>query len=292
MIVGYARVSSVGQDNGGQMERLKATGVEKVFSEKQSGLDRERKALDRCLGFVRDGDVLIVTKLDRLARSAAHLHQIVEAFNEKGVGFRVLDDPSLDTTTRTGKLVFGILASIAEFETALAKERQLEGIAKAKAEGRTGGRPALITEEVKATIVRLKGEANSVRKIAAEVGFSKSAVQKVLIAGCRTQKPGHNVLPEGRTGRAATRSNRPLSANKQTLSCSVVRTDLGRRQTVRFWDELARKVPFRWRIRTVTLPILGFQLGLAFFGLAVQAEVKSRKTKALRPRRLFTVRRS
>ena len=107
----------------------------------------------------------------------------MEALSEKGVGFRVLDDPSLDTTTRTGKLVFGILASIAEFETALRKERQLEGIAKAKAEGRTGGRPALITDEVKATIVRLKDEANSVRKIAAEVGFSKSAVQKVLIAG-------------------------------------------------------------------------------------------------------------
>ena len=102
------------------------------------------------------GTCWLVTKLDRLARSAAHLHQIVEALNQKGVGFRVLDDPSLDTTTRTGKLVFGILASIAEFETALRRERQMEGIAKAKAEGRTGGRPALITDEVKATIVRLK----------------------------------------------------------------------------------------------------------------------------------------
>ena len=105
----------------------------------------------------------------------------MEALNEKGVGFRVLDDPSLDTTTRTGKLVFGIFASIAEFETALRKERQLEGIAKAKAEGRTAGGQR-INDAVKATIVRLKGEAKSVRKIAAEVGFSKSAVQKVLIA--------------------------------------------------------------------------------------------------------------
>ena len=126
-----------------------------------------RQSSARCLGFVREGDVLIVTKLDRLARSASHLHQIVEALNEKGVGFRVVDDPSLDTTTRTGKLVFGILASIAEFETALRRERQLEGIAKAKEEGRTGGRPALITDDVRATIVRLKGEDNSVRQIAA-----------------------------------------------------------------------------------------------------------------------------
>jgi len=180
MIVGYARVSSIGQDHDTQIERLKAAGAEKVFSEKQSGLDKERKALADCLGFVRENDVLLVTKLDRLARSAAHLHEIVERLNAKGVGFRVLDDPSLDTTTRTGKLVFGILASIAEFETALRRERQLEGIAKAKAEGRTGGRPALITSETKAEIERLSVEGKSVRQIAAAVGFSKSAIQKAL----------------------------------------------------------------------------------------------------------------
>lgn len=183
MIVGYARVSSVGQDNDGQIERLKVAGAEKVYSEKRSGLDKERHELEKCLGYVREGDILIVTKLDRLARSASHLHQIVELLNDKSVGFRVLDDPSLDTTTRTGKLVFGILASIAEFETALRRERQMEGIAKAKAEGRTGGRPALITGDIKATICELKRDGLSVRKIAAEVGFSKSAIQKVLDAG-------------------------------------------------------------------------------------------------------------
>lgn len=182
MIVGYARVSSTGQDHAVQVERLTAAGAEKIFSKKQSGLDRERAALDECLRFVREGDVLLVTKLDRLARSAAHLHQIVEALDRKGVGFRVLDDPSLDTTTRTGKLVFGILPSIAEFETALRKERQLEGIAKAKAEGRTGGRPAKLTPEIKAEIGRLSAAGESVRKIAEAVGFSKSAVQKVLDA--------------------------------------------------------------------------------------------------------------
>lgn len=183
MIVGYARVSSTGQDHALQIEKLTAAGAEKIFSEKQSGLDRERAALDECLRFVREGDVLVVTKLDRLARSASHLHQIVEALDRKGVGFRVLDDPSLDTTTRTGKLVFGILASIAEFETALRRERQLEGIAKAKAEGRTGGRPAKMTAEIKVEISRLSAAGDSVRKIAAAVGFSKSAVQKVLDEG-------------------------------------------------------------------------------------------------------------
>ncbi|MBZ9742359.1 recombinase family protein [Mesorhizobium sp. CO1-1-4] len=181
-VIGYARVSSTGQDYDTQVERLKAAGATKVFNEKQSGLDRERPELAKCLDYVREGDTLVVTKLDRLARSAGHLHEIVEGLSAKGVGFRVLDDASLDTTTRTGKLVFGILASIAEFETALRKERQLEGIARAKAEGRTGGRPALVTPEVKAEIARLSADGMSIRKVAAQVGFSKATVQKALAA--------------------------------------------------------------------------------------------------------------
>jgi DNA invertase Pin-like site-specific DNA recombinase len=179
-IIGYARVSSTGQDHATQIDKLKAAGAEKVFSEKQSGLDKERPELARCLEYVREGDVLVVTKLDRLARSAGHLHQIVETLDRKGVGFKVLDDASLDTTTRTGKLVFGILASIAEFETALRKERQMEGIAKAKAEGSTGGRPPLVTQEIKHEVARLRGEGMSIRKIAGQIGFSKATVQKLV----------------------------------------------------------------------------------------------------------------
>lgn len=180
MIVGYARVSSTGQDHQTQIDRLKEVGCEKVFSEKLSGLDRDRPELQKALDFVREGDVLIITKLDRLARSASHLHQIVDRLTAKGVGFKVLDDSGIDTTTRSGKLLFGILASFAEFETALRRERQLDGIAKAKAEGKTGGRPALITSEIKAQIATMKKDGASVRQIAARVGFSKSAVQKVI----------------------------------------------------------------------------------------------------------------
>jgi len=178
-IIGYARVSSVGQRHEGQVERLKEAGATKVFAEKVSGLDKERPELARCLEYLREGDTLLITKLDRLARSTSHLHQIVEDLTAKGVGFKVLDDSSLDTTTRTGKLVFGILASIAEFETALRKERQMEGIAKAKAEGRIGGRPKLVTPEVEAEIAKLREDGMSIRKIAAEVGFSKATVQKI-----------------------------------------------------------------------------------------------------------------
>ena len=179
-IVGYARVSSTGQDHELQTSRLTQAGAVKLFAEKKSGLDNERPELERCLGYLREGDTLMITKLDRLARSTSHLHQIVEGLTEKGVGFKVLDDPTLNTTTRTGKLVFGILASIAEFETALRKERQMEGIAKAKAEGRTGGRPRLVTDDVLAEIKRLRGEGRSLRQVAAQIGFSKATVQKAI----------------------------------------------------------------------------------------------------------------
>jgi DNA invertase Pin-like site-specific DNA recombinase len=179
-IVGYARVSTGQQDYQTQLDRLKAAGATKLFSEKRSGLDGQRPQLAECLRYVREGDTLLVTKLDRLARSTADLYKIVTDLNDRGVGFKVLDDTAVDTTSRTGKLVMGILALIAEFETEIRKERQMEGIAKAKAEGRIGGRPKLVTDAVEAEIRKLRKEGISIRKIAAEIGFSKATVQKVL----------------------------------------------------------------------------------------------------------------
>ena len=179
-IVGYARVSTGQQDYQTQLDRLKAAGATKVFSEKRSGLDGSRPHLNECLRYVREGDTLLVTKLDRLARSTADLYRIVTELAEKGVGFKVLDDAAVDTTSRTGKLVMGILALIAEFETEIRRERQMEGIAKAKAEGRMGGRPKLVTDEVENEIRKLRNDGVSIRKIAAEIGFSKATVQKVL----------------------------------------------------------------------------------------------------------------
>jgi DNA invertase Pin-like site-specific DNA recombinase len=179
-IVGYARVSTGQQDYQTQLDRLKAAGATKLFSEKRSGLDGTRPQLAECLRYVREGDMLLVTKLDRLARSTADLYRIVTELSDKGVGFKVLDDSAVDTTSRTGKLVMGILALIAEFETEIRRERQMEGIAKAKAEGRVGGRPKLVTNVVEAEIRKLRKEGISIRKIAAQIGFSKATVQKVL----------------------------------------------------------------------------------------------------------------
>lgn len=180
--VGYARVSSNQQDHGSQLDRLREAGADKVFSEKRSGLDGQRPELRRCLEYVREGDVLLVTKLDRLARSTSDLYAILRQLEDKGVDFRVLDDASVDTSTRTGKLVMGILALIAEFETEIRRERQLEGIARAKAEGRTGGRPSLVTTDLRTAIRGHRAAGDSIRAIAAKVGLSKATIQKVLAA--------------------------------------------------------------------------------------------------------------
>lgn len=181
-IVGYARVSSARQDTDLQAKRLKTAGANKFFSEKRSGLDSDRPELARCLEYVREGDTLLVTKLDRLARSTSDLYRIVTALTEKGVAFKVLDDPAVDTSSRTGKLVMGILALIAEFETEIRRERQMEGIAKARAEGRKGGRPKKLTDEIEGRIAKHRADGLSIRRIAVEVGLSKATVQKALAA--------------------------------------------------------------------------------------------------------------
>ncbi|TPN32529.1 recombinase family protein [Mesorhizobium sp. B1-1-6] len=181
-IVGYARVSTTDQNTAVQIDQLRAAGAtdDTIFQDRLSGLDNERPKLAEALRFVRKGDTLVVSKVDRLARSAAHLHQIVEDLDKRGVGFRVLNDPSLDTTKPHGKLMFGILASIAEFETALRKERQMEGIAKAKARGDHLGRPKTVTQEIEQRVRDMRAEGASLRAIAAAVGYSTATVQSVL----------------------------------------------------------------------------------------------------------------
>ncbi len=182
-VVGYARVSTGQQDYSSQVERLQAAGATKVFTEKRSGLDGKRPALAECLNYLLEGDTLLVTKLDRLARSTADLYKIVSSLDEEGIAFKVLDDAAIDTSNRTGKLVMGILALIAEFETDIRRERQMEGIARAKAEGRTGGRPALVTDEIRNRVTELRSQGVSIRKVAEEIGFSKATVQKIIKAG-------------------------------------------------------------------------------------------------------------
>lgn len=145
--VGYARVSSFGQSLELQLEKLSA--CDKVFQEKKSGLDGTRDQLKQCLEYIREGDTLVVTKLDRLARSTSHLCQISELLQNKGVLLEVIDQ-NIETASPTGKLLFNMLASIAQFETEIRKERQMEGIKKAQQRGvQIGRKKKLSNEEIK-----------------------------------------------------------------------------------------------------------------------------------------------
>src|SRR5215510_1434085 len=153
-MVGYARVSSTGQTLEVQTEKLAL--CERLFKEARSGVDANRPELKRCLDYLREGDTLVVTKIDRLARSTSDLYRIVSMLAEKGVAFKVIDDQSIDTTSRTGKLIMGILALIAEFENDIRRERQMDGIAKAKERGVHFGRKLALTPDRIAEIKALR----------------------------------------------------------------------------------------------------------------------------------------
>jgi DNA invertase Pin-like site-specific DNA recombinase len=178
--VGYARVSSAGQDLAVQLEKLK--GCQKVFKEKRSGVDAGRPELNRCLEYLREGDTLLVTKIDRLARSTSDLYRIISQLAEKGVSFKVIDDPSIDTSSRTGKLVMGILALIAEFENDIRHERQMDGIGKARDRGvRFGRKPLLVTETIK-KVRKLRKAGKTVPEIMRQTSLSKASVYRALSA--------------------------------------------------------------------------------------------------------------
>ena len=157
MIIGYARVSTEGQSLAAQLDALEAAGVEKVFSEKVSGSKRARPALDKLIEQLRDGDVVTVTKYDRLSRSLQDLLAIVEAIRVKGAGFRSLAE-DIDTTTSAGRLVFHVFASIAQFERERISERTREGLAAARKSGRIGGRPPALSRQQREEVRRLRDE--------------------------------------------------------------------------------------------------------------------------------------
>ena len=146
-LVGYARVSSVSQSLDIQIEKLKQYGCDEIFSEKLSGIDQNRPELISCLRYVRKKDTLVITRLDRMARSALHLGQIIEKLEKDEVNLIVLDQ-NIDTTTSQGKLMFHMLSSFAEFENDIRKERQKEGIDKAIKNGRKFGRPKKIDSNI------------------------------------------------------------------------------------------------------------------------------------------------
>ena len=178
-LIGYCRTSTLEQVAGfeAQERELKATGVTKLFKEQTSSVG-DRPQLEAALEYAREGDVLIVTKLDRLARSVSHLGQIVERLEAKGVALRILA-LNLDTSTPTGKLMLNMLGAVAQFEREMMLERQKEGVAKAKAEGKYKGRAP--TARAKAEDVRrLAAEGATKEAIAKQLGIGVASVYRVL----------------------------------------------------------------------------------------------------------------
>ena len=177
MIYGYARVSTSAQDLTIQQEALQAAGCEIVRCEKVSGTSVQgRDELNNLLDFIREGDELIVTRIDRLARSIRDLQNIVHTLTEKGVVLRATEQ-AVDTATAAGKCFLDMLGVFAEFETNLRKERQMEGIAKAKERGVYRGRKATIDVE---KVRELRESGMSPTKIAAEMGIGRASVYRVL----------------------------------------------------------------------------------------------------------------
>lgn len=181
-LIGYIRVSSVGQSLEVQREKMIAAGVEPdhIFEEKKSGTNTNRPALQEALRFARKGDVFIVSRVDRLARSSSDLHRILADLAKKGVEFKCLDQPNIDTTSPQGKLLLGILGSIAEFENDLRKERQMDGIASAKAKGTKFGRKPKATGDVAESIRAMRAEGLLIRDIMQKTGLSKATVYRAL----------------------------------------------------------------------------------------------------------------
>jgi len=180
MLIGYSRVSTHDQDLTIQRERL--AHCDQLFEETASGTDAARPQLQACLNFVRKDDILIITRLDRLARSVLHLHQIAEILKRKDVQLHVLDQ-GVKTDDATGRMLFGMLAVIAQFETELRAERQREGIEKAKRNGIYGGRKKKLKPAEALTLYqeRLQGDAISV--LMRRYGIGKAACYRYIEAG-------------------------------------------------------------------------------------------------------------
>lgn len=182
MLVGYARVSTGDQDPALQLQALKKAGCKRVFEETASGAQRERPQLAAALDFMREGDTLVVWRLDRLARSLKQLIETVEAFDKHGTHLHSLTE-RIDTSTPNGRLTFHLFGALAEFERGLIRERTLAGLAAARANGRVGGRPRSVTEkQLRIARTLLSAGELTVAEVAEQIGISPASLYRYLKA--------------------------------------------------------------------------------------------------------------
>jgi DNA invertase Pin-like site-specific DNA recombinase len=176
-LVGYARVSSVGQSLDIQLEKL--ANCDKVFQEKKSGTSDKRPRLQECLEYVREGDTLVITRLDRLARSTLHLCQIADELQRKQVNLKVIDQ-NINTSDATGRLLFNMLSAIAQFETELRAERQIDGIQKAKERGVRFGRQEKLTAQQIVEMRQRRKQGVLIKTLMKDYDLSKATIYRYL----------------------------------------------------------------------------------------------------------------
>lgn len=176
-IVGYARVSSVGQSLNVQLDKLKH--CDKIFQEKRSGSSRQRPQLKACLEYIREGDTLVVTRLDRLARSTLHLCQLADQLEQKQVHLQVLDQ-NIHTGNATGRLLFNMLGAIAQFETEIRAERQMDGIQNAKARGIRLGRNKRLAQKERTELRQKREQGVLIKTLMEDYNLSKASVYRYL----------------------------------------------------------------------------------------------------------------
>ena len=180
MIVGYARVSTEDQTLALQQDALQTAGCSRIFTDTVSGAKAERPGLTQALDHLREGDTLVVWRLDRLGRSLANLIDLMTLLEERKVGFRSLTE-QIDTTTSGGKLIFHIFGALAEFERNLIRERTMAGLRAARARGRQGGRPRLLESRKVAMAQALyDNRNNSIREICKTLGISRATLYRYI----------------------------------------------------------------------------------------------------------------
>jgi DNA invertase Pin-like site-specific DNA recombinase len=179
--IGYARVSTTDQNLESQLEQLKAAGCSKIYQEKASGVKVDRPELAAMLDYCREGDTVVACKLDRIARSTAHLLTIVDGLEKKGVAFKILNI-NLDTSTPTGKLMLSMLAAIGQFEREMMLERQREGVEIAKKAGKyTGRKPTARAQTDK--VLEMLGQGMTKQAVADSLNIGVASVYRIAKAG-------------------------------------------------------------------------------------------------------------
>jgi DNA invertase Pin-like site-specific DNA recombinase len=197
MLIGYMRVSTGDQTTDLQRDALLAAGVdpENLYEDKASGKKDERPGLAACLKALRKGDVLVTWKLDRIGRSLKHLVNTLDDLNKRGIGFKVLTGADIDTTTPTGRLVFGVLASLSEFEHALIRERVMAGLASARARGRNGGRkPVFTPSKLRRAQAAMTSRDTHVSYLCEELGISRATLYNYVTPDGRLTSRGEALL--------------------------------------------------------------------------------------------------